>query len=285
MGKSSVNSGTASFDNLRSREHTVQAASPPGMTTTTETQIIVRPTPDALRAAGPAKSNADASPLNDMEEKPPVPASKKHVGEPEEAKDASASKNANDTEEAKETPAPKKHAKNAAEAKKPPTSKKLTASTTKTKMKAKKTPASSKPTRRAKKVTASSKPASKKPAGKKPAAKQLPKKKDTAKESHKTPKLPPKRTGVLLPGPHEEVSSESSDTDTPNPGYVSGADSPVADVPQAPRARAPTKDHAASANCSITSPQGRSPSPDPSLQVDYEESEPDVDHEAGEVER
>ncbi|KAE8989944.1 hypothetical protein PR001_g21634 [Phytophthora rubi] len=206
-------------------------------------------------------------------------------GEPEEAKDASASKNANDTEEAKETPAPKKHAKNAAEAKKPPTSKKLTASTTKTKMKAKKTPASSKPTRRAKKVTASSKPAPKKPAGKKPAAKQLPKKKDTAKESPKTPKLPPKRTDVLLPGPHEEVSSESSDTDTPNPGYVSGADSPVADVPQAPRARAPTKDHAASANCAITSPQGRSPSPDPSLQVDYEESEPDVDHEAGEVER
>ncbi|KAE9033480.1 hypothetical protein PR001_g10139 [Phytophthora rubi] len=167
---------------------------------------------------------------------------------------ASASKKpANDAEEVKVTPASKKHANDAAEAKKLPASKKITASATK----AKKTPASSKPTRRAKKVIVSSKPAPTKPVVKKPAAKQLPKKKVTAKESPKTPKLPPKRTDVLLPGPHEE----------------------------APRARAPTKDHAVSANCTVTSPQGRSPSPDPSLQVDYEESKPDVDHEAGEVER
>ncbi|KAE8996082.1 hypothetical protein PR003_g18696 [Phytophthora rubi] len=102
------------------------------MTTTTETQIIVRPAPDALRAAGPAKSNADASTPNDMEENLPAPASMKHVGDPEEAKDASASKKpANDTEEAKGTPASKKHAKGAAEANKPPASKKLTASATK----------------------------------------------------------------------------------------------------------------------------------------------------------
>ncbi|KAE8996081.1 hypothetical protein PR003_g18697 [Phytophthora rubi] len=100
---------------------------------------------------------------------------------------------------------------------------------------------------------------------KKPAAKQLSKKKGTTKEDPKTPKLPPKRTDVLLPGPHEEVSSESSNTDTPNPGYVSGGASSVADVPQASRSRAHTKDHAASANCVITSPQGRSPPPDPSL--------------------
>ncbi|KAE9265514.1 hypothetical protein PR003_g32436, partial [Phytophthora rubi] len=93
-----------------------------------------------------------------------------------------------------------------------------------------------------------------------------------------TPKLPPKRTDVLLPGPHEDVSSDSSDTDTPNPGYVSGADSP------APRARTSTKDDAASAKDAPTSPPGRSPSPHPSLEVDYEESEPDVDHEDGEVE-
>ncbi|KAE8999307.1 hypothetical protein PR001_g19091 [Phytophthora rubi] len=117
MGKFRRNSSTASFDNLRSREHTLQAASPPGMTTTTETQIIVRSAPDALRAAGPAKSNADASTPNDMEENLPAPASMKHVGDPEEAKEASASKKpANDTEEAKGTPASKKHAKGAAEA-------------------------------------------------------------------------------------------------------------------------------------------------------------------------
>nr|KAE8949533.1 hypothetical protein PF009_g950 [Phytophthora fragariae] len=135
------------------------------------------------------------------------------------------------------------------------------------------TPASSKPTRKAKKVTASSKPAPKKPA-----AKQLPKTKDSSKEGQKTLKLPPKRSAVLLPGPHEDVSSDSSDTDIPNPGYVSGAD------PPAPRARASTKDHAVSSNDAPTSPPGRSPSPHPSLEVDYEESEPDMDHEDGEVE-
>ncbi|KAE9006942.1 hypothetical protein PR003_g23671 [Phytophthora rubi] len=244
---------------------------------TTETQIIVRAAPNALGAAGPAKHHADAPTPREEEEKPPAPASMKHSGGPKGAKGASAStkpandtkeasaskKLANDEEEAKGAPASKKHAKDAAEAKKPPASKKLTDAATKAKTKAKKTAASSKTTRRAKKVTASSKPAPKKPAVKKPAAKQLPKKKGTVKESPKTPKLPPKRTDVLLPGPDEEVSSESSDTDTSNPGYVSGADSPVADAPQAPRARAPTKDHAASANGAITSPQGRSPSPDP----------------------
>ncbi|KAE9009815.1 hypothetical protein PF004_g2375 [Phytophthora fragariae] len=208
---------------------------------------------------------ADAPTPSEEEDKPLAPASTKHSGNPKSVKGASASKKPeNDTEEVKGAPAYRKHANDAAEAKKPPTSKKLTASAAKAKTKAKKTPASSKPTRRANK---------------------LPKEKGTANESPKTPRLPPKRTDVLLPGPHEEVSSESSDTVTPNPGYVSGADSPVADVSQAHRARASTKDHAASANCAVTSPQGRSPSPDPSLQVDYEESEPDVDHEAGEVER
>ncbi|KAE8980181.1 hypothetical protein PR003_g19101 [Phytophthora rubi] len=209
---------------------------------TTETQIIVWAAPNALGAAGPAKHHADAPTPSEEEEKPPVPASTKHSGDPEGVKGASASK---------------KNANDAAEAKKPPASKKLTASAAKAKTKAKKTPASSKPTRRTKKVTASSKPAPKKPAVKKPAAKQLTKKKGTAKESPKIPKLPPTRTDVLLPGPHEE----------------------------APRARASTKNHAASTNCAVTSPQGRSPSSDPSLQVDYEKSEPDVDHEVDEVER
>ncbi|KAE9336683.1 hypothetical protein PF008_g12902 [Phytophthora fragariae] len=98
-------------------------------------------------------------------------------------------------------------------------------------------------------------------------------------ESQKAPKLPPKRTDVLLPGPHQEVSSDSSDTDIPNPGYVSGADSPV------PRTRSSTKGNVASANNATTSPPGRSPSPHPSLEADDEESEPDMNHEVGEVER
>ncbi|KAE8902690.1 hypothetical protein PF001_g7343 [Phytophthora fragariae] len=255
---------------------------------TTETQIIVRAAPTTLGAAGPGQNHADAPTPSDMEEKPPAPASKKHSGDPEAAKDASASKKAADAaEKAMAPPASKKHAKDPDEAKKPSAPKKPTVAATKTK--AKKTPAPRKTTRKGKKVTAPSKPAPKKPAPKKPAvekpaAKQLPKTKGTTKESPKAPKLPPKRTDVLLPGPHEEVSSES-DSDIPNPGYVSGAESPVAGVPQAPGARAPTKDHAASATCTIASPEGRSPSPNPSLQVDYDESEPDVDHEAGEVER
>ncbi|KAE8959001.1 hypothetical protein PR002_g30683 [Phytophthora rubi] len=237
---------------------------------TTETRIIVRPAPDALRAVGPIKTHADAPTPSDMEEKPPAPASKKHSGDPEVAKAASASKKpANDKEEAKETPASKKHAKDAGEAKKPASKKPKVAAA---KAKAKKTPASPKATRKAKKVTASSKPAAK------PAAKQFPKTKGASKEGQKTLKLPPKRSDVLLPGPHEDVSSDTSDTDTPNPGYVSGADSP------APRARTSTKDHAASAKDAPTSPPGRSPSPHPSLEVDYDESEPDVDHEDGEVE-
>ncbi|KAE8915935.1 hypothetical protein PF003_g147 [Phytophthora fragariae] len=222
---------------------------------TTETRIIVRPAPDALRAVGPIKTHADAPTPSDMEKKPPAPASKKHSGDPEVAKAASASKKpANDKEEAKETPASKKHANNASEAKKPASKKPKVAAA---KAKAKKTPASPKATRKAKK---------------------LPKMKGESKEGPKTLKLPPKRTDVLLPGPHEDVSSDSSDTDTPNPGYVSGADSP------APRARTSTKDDAASAKDAPTSPPGRSPSPHPSLEVDYEESEPDVDHEDGEVE-
>ncbi|KAE9292192.1 hypothetical protein PF008_g25135 [Phytophthora fragariae] len=247
---------------------------------TTETQIIVRVAPNTLGAGCPAKHHAEAPASSDMKEKPPAPASKKHSGDPEAAKDATDSKKrVNATEKANAPPASKMHAKDPDEAKKPPASKKPRVAATKTKAKAKKTPASSKSPRKTKKVTASSKPAPKKSA-----AKQLPKKKDPAEEGPKTPKLPPKRTDVLRPGPHEEVTSDLSDTDTPNPGYVSGGDSPVADVPHAPRARAPTKDQAAAANCTSTSPQRRSPSPHPSLQVDYEESEPDVDHESGEVE-
>ncbi|KAE8915288.1 hypothetical protein PF005_g12360 [Phytophthora fragariae] len=262
---------------------------------TTETQIIVRAAPNALKAAGPAKHHADAPTPSEEEAKPPSPASTKHSRGPEGAKEASAFTNpandmkeasgskklANDAEEAKGTPASKKHAKDTDEAKKPPASKKPTVAAVKTKAKAKKTPASPKPARKTEKMTASSKPAPKKPVVKKPAAKQLPKKNVSAKEDLK---LPPKGTDMLRPGPHQEVSCDSFDTDTPNPGYISGGDSPDADVPQAPRARAPTKGHAASANCATTSPRGRCPSPDPSLRVDYEESEPDVDHVAGEVE-
>ncbi|KAE8998884.1 hypothetical protein PF010_g11937 [Phytophthora fragariae] len=244
---------------------------------TTETRIIVRPAPDALRPVGPTKPHTDAPTPSDMEEKPPAPASKKHSGDTEAAKDVSASKKPADaTETAKKSPASTKHA---VEAKKLPASKKPKVAATKTKTKVKaKTPASPKPARKTKKVAASSKPAPKKPV-KNPAAKQLPKKKGPTKESQKTLKLPPKRTNVLLPGPHEVVSSASSDTDTPNPGYLSGGDSP------ARRTRASTKDHATSANDATTSPPGRSPSPQPSLEVDYEESEPDMDHEVGEVGR
>ncbi|KAE8978381.1 hypothetical protein PR001_g24861, partial [Phytophthora rubi] len=173
-----------------------------------------------------------------------------------------------------------KHAKAADVAKKLTASKKPKVAATKARAKVNaKTPASPKATRKTKKVAASSKPAPKKPVTKKPAAKQLPKKKGPTKERPKAPKLPPKRTDVLLPGPHEEVSSDSSDTDIPNPGYVSGADSPV------PRTRSSTKGNAASANDATTSPPGRSPSPHPSLEVDYEESEPDMDHDVGEVKR
>ncbi|KAE8959108.1 hypothetical protein PF011_g30535 [Phytophthora fragariae] len=240
---------------------------------TTETRVIVRPAPDALRAVGPIKTHADAPTPSDMEEKPPAPASEKHSGDPEVAKATSASKKpANDLKEAKETQASEQHAKDAGEAKKPPASKKPKVAATKAKAKVKtKTPASPKPTRKAKKVTASSKPAPEKPVVTKPAAKQLPKTKGSSKKDQKTPMLPPTRSAVLLPSPHKDVSSDSSDTDIPNPGYVSGADSP------APRTRVSTND-------APSSPPGRSPSPHPSLEVDYEESEPDMDHEDGEVE-
>ncbi|KAE8996643.1 hypothetical protein PF004_g14073 [Phytophthora fragariae] len=211
---------------------------------TTETRIIVRPAPDALRAVGPTKPHAHAPTPTDMEEKPPAPVRKKHSGDPEAAKDASASKKPADTTATatmNETPASTKHAKAADVAKKLPASRKPKVAATKAKAKVKaKTPASPKPTRKTKKVAASSKPAPKKPA-----AKQIPKRKGPTKESQKALKLPPKRTDVLLPGPQEEVSSDSSDTDIPNPG----------------------------------------PSPHPSLGVDYEESEPDMGHEVGEVER
>ncbi|KAE9080574.1 hypothetical protein PF007_g22995 [Phytophthora fragariae] len=216
---------------------------------TTETRIIVRPAPDALRAVGPTKPHAHAPTPTDMEEKPPAPVRKKHSGDPEAAKDASASKKPADTTATatmNETPASTKHAKAADVAKKLPASRKPKVAATKAKAKVKaKTPASPKPTRKTKKVAASSKPAPKKPA-----AKQIPKKKGPTKESQKALKLPPKRTDVLLPGPQEEVSSDSSDTDIPNPGYVSGADSPV------PRTRASTKDNVASANDTTTSPRG-----------------------------
>ncbi|KAE8908771.1 hypothetical protein PF003_g6830 [Phytophthora fragariae] len=190
---------------------------------TTETRIIVRPAQDALRAVGPIKTHADAPTPSDMEEKPPTPASKKHSGDPEVAKAASASKKpANDTEEVMETLASTKHTKETGGAKALSASKKPKVATTKAKAKPKpkakaKVPATPKSTRKTKKVAASSKPASKKPPVKKPAAKQLPTKKGSAKEAPKTPKLPPKRTDVRLPGPYEEVSSDSSDTDTPNP--------------------------------------------------------------------
>ncbi|GMF41077.1 unnamed protein product [Phytophthora fragariaefolia] len=164
----------------------------------------------------------------------------------------------------------------------PPASPKLTTAAAQPK----KTSASTKPTRKTTKTTkttASSKPAPKKPGVKKQTAKQLPKK-DATKEIRRTAWLPPKRTDVLLPGPHEEVSSNSSDTDTPNPALVTGADPPVGDALQAPRAQTSTTGPAASTNSATTPPPKRSPSPDPSLRVDYEESESDMDRDAGEVE-
>ncbi|GMF57315.1 unnamed protein product [Phytophthora fragariaefolia] len=147
----------------------------------------------------------------------------------------------------------------------------------------KKTSASKKPTRKTAKTTASPKPAPKKPAVKNPAAKQLPKK-DAPKEARRTSRLPPKRTNVLLPCPHEEVTSDSSDTDTPNPALGTGDDSPVGDASQAPRAQSSPAGPAASATSATTPPPMRSPLPDPSLRVDYEESEPDMDREADEIE-
>ncbi|KAE8977841.1 hypothetical protein PF011_g23488 [Phytophthora fragariae] len=216
---------------------------------TPETQIIVRAAPNALGAAGPVKHHADALIPSEEEEKPPAPASTKHSGDPEGAKGA---------EETTRFQEPTAAA---------------------TKAKTKKASASSKLTRWTKKVTASSKPASRKPA-----AKQLPKKKGTAKEGPKTPKLPPKRTDVLLPAPHEEVSSESSDTDTPNPGLIDDAGPAASRHSNAPRASASSPPRPAKANAATTPPQGRRPSPDPSLQVDYEGSESDKYHEVGEAE-
>ncbi|GMF23260.1 unnamed protein product [Phytophthora fragariaefolia] len=243
--------------------------------------MILRAAPDVLGAAGPAEHEADAPTLSETEEKPPAPASKKHSGDPETTKGTSASKkHANDVNEEKKTPVPEKPTTGAEAEGKPPASPKLTAAVTQKK----KTSPSTKPTQKTTKTTASSQHTPKKPAVKKPAAKQLPKKKDATKETRRTARLPPKRTDVLLPGPHEEVSSDSPDTDTPNPALVTGADPPVGDASQAPRAQTSTTGPAASANFAITPPPKRIPSPDPSLRVDYEESEPDMDREGGEVE-
>ncbi|GMF44508.1 unnamed protein product [Phytophthora fragariaefolia] len=181
--------------------------------------------------------------------------------------------------EEKKTPATEKPTIGAKTEKSPQASPKLTPAAAQKK----KTSASKKTMRKTTKTTASSKSAPKKTAVKKPAAKQLPKK-DAPKGARRTARLPPKRTDVLLPGPHEEMTSDSSDTDTPNPAFVTGADSPVGDASQAPRAQASPAGPAASATSATTPPSKRSPSPDPSLRVDYEESEPDMDREAGEVE-
>ncbi|GMF51868.1 unnamed protein product [Phytophthora fragariaefolia] len=242
--------------------------------------MILRAGPDALGAAGPAEHDADAPSLSKTEEKPPAPASKKHSGDPEVTKGTSASKKpANGMSEAKKTPATEKPTTGAKAEGNPPASPKLTAAAAQKK----KTSVSKKPTRKTTKTTAPSKPAPKKPAVKKPAAKQLPKK-DATKETRRTARLPPKRTDVLLPGPHEEVTSDSSDTDTPNPALVTGADPPVGDAPQAPSAQTSPTGPAASANSATTSPPKQSPSPDPSLRVDYEESESDMDRKASDVE-
>ncbi|GMF49043.1 unnamed protein product [Phytophthora fragariaefolia] len=248
---------------------------------TTETQMILRAAPDALGAADPAEHDADAPTPSEAEEKPQAPASKKHSGDPEDTKGTSTSKkHANDVDEVKKPPDPEKRTTAAEAERKPPASMKLAAAAAK-----KKTFASSKPTRKTTKTTASSKLAPKKPAEKKPAAKQLPKKVDATKGNHKTTRLSPKCTDVLLPGPHKEVSSGSSDTDTPNPGLITGVDPPVVDASQAPRNRTSPTARAVSASSATTPPLRRSPSPDPSLRVDYEESDPDEDREAGEVER
>ncbi|GMF23835.1 unnamed protein product [Phytophthora fragariaefolia] len=258
MVKSSGITGTAQFDNSRSHEHKPRITGPPGMTT--ETQMILRTAPDALGAAGPAEHDADAPSLSETEAKPPTPASKKHSE--------------------KKTPAPEKPTIGAEAEGKPPASPKLT---TPAAQKKKKTSASKKHTRKTTKTIPSPKPVPKKPTVKKPTAKQLPKK-NAPKEARRTLRLPPKPTDVLLPGPHEEMTSDSSDTDTLNPALVIGADSPAGDASQAPRAQASPAGHAASATSATTPPPKRSPSPDPSLRLDYEESEPDMDREGREVE-
>ncbi|GMF44028.1 unnamed protein product [Phytophthora fragariaefolia] len=250
---------TRAFDNSSSHEHKPRIADPPGMTT--ETQMILRAAPDTLGAAGPAEHDADAPSLSETEEKPPAPASKKHSGDPEATKGTSASKkHANDMSEETKTPATEKPSTGAKAKGNPPASPKLTAAAA---QKKKKTSASTKPTRKTAKTTASSKPAPKKPADR-----------AAASEPH----------GCAVAGPHEEVTSDSSDTDTPNPALVTGAYPPVGDESQAPRVQTSPTGPAATANSATTPPPKRSPSPDPSLQVDYEESEADMDREAGEVE-
>ncbi|KAE9044629.1 hypothetical protein PR003_g9153 [Phytophthora rubi] len=90
-------------------------------------------------------------------------------------------------------------------------------------------------------------------------------------ERRRTARLPPTRTDVLLPGSHEAVSSESSDTDTPNHGVVTDDGAFTSHDGPAPRASASPQPHTAMANFVTAQPQERSPSPDLSLQVDYEE--------------
>ncbi|GMF45652.1 unnamed protein product [Phytophthora fragariaefolia] len=277
MGKSSGNTGTAPFDNLRSHEHKPHLAGPPGMTK--ETQMILRAAPDALGAAGSAEHDADAPSRNETEEKPSPPASQKHSDDLEATEDTPASKkHANDMSEEKKKPATEKPTISAKTETSPPASPKLTPAASKNK----KTSTSKKPMRKTTKTTASPKPAPKKPAVKKPAAKQ-PSKKDAPKEDRRASRLPPKRTDVLLPGPYEGVASDSSDMDTPNPALVTADDLSVGDASQAPRAQASLAGPATSATSVTTPPPKRSPSPDPSLRVGYEESEPDMDREAGEV--
>ncbi|GMG15523.1 unnamed protein product [Phytophthora fragariaefolia] len=180
------------------------------------------------------------------------------LSETEEKPPAPASKKLSDDPEATEgTSASKKHANDMSEEKKTPATEKPTIGAkteknppappklTTAAAQKKKTSASKKPTRKTTKTTASSKPA-------------------------------PKKTA--------EMTSASSDTDTPNPALVTGADSPVGDASQAPRAQASPAGPAASATSATTPPPKRIPSPDPSLRVAYEESEPDMDREAGEVE-
>ncbi|KAE8909636.1 hypothetical protein PF005_g12722 [Phytophthora fragariae] len=176
-------------------------------------------------------------------------------------------KDPKDANEATKTPASEKPTNGSEAGRQPPASKNraATAATKNT------TSASSKLTRKTKEATASSKPAPKKAVVKKPATKQLPKKKSAAKEGRRTAWLPPTRTDVLLPGSHEAVSSESSDTDTPNHGIVTDDGAFTSHDGPAPRASASPQPHTAMANFVTAQPQERSPSPDLSLQLDYEE--------------
>ncbi|KAE9027790.1 hypothetical protein PF010_g2562 [Phytophthora fragariae] len=205
-------------------------------------------------------------PANDAEEAKKTLASEKLVNGAEVTEKASASKKQTTGEETE---------------RKPPASKKLATGAEAVK----KTSISRKTAAKTKKFPASSKPAPKKDTAKKPAAKQLCKKKDATKETSSTLKRLPKRKEVLLPGPYTgRLSSSSSDTDTPSPGLITGDEPSATNDLQTPRAPTSETTPAVHANSAATPPQARSPSPDPSLQVDHDESGSDNDHEAGEVE-